>query len=163
MKTKTKLSLISSIFALSLSAISSVLAADAMRPYLPTDQAMKAVQACMNKAQAEKWQMSIVVLDRGENVLASARMDQALPASYKGATLKAQTSLSWGMATDDVNNVMTKMPVFKQFPGILGIAGGLPIQTKDQKNLIGSIGVAGSSPDNDKACAQAAIDSLSKG
>ena len=125
----------------------------AERAYLSHDQAMRGVQKCMKMAQKNKWNMSIVVIDRGEDVVASVRMDGALPASYKGAGLKANTSLSWGMPTGKVNEIMEKVPFFKQFPGILGIPGGAPLFSGD--TLIGGVGVAGSSPDNDAKCAAA--------
>ena len=67
-----------------------------MRPYLPHGNAMKGIQACVEMAQKNGWSMSIVVVDRGEDVVSSLRMDGALPGSYKGASLKAITALSWG-------------------------------------------------------------------
>ncbi|MGH0003261.1 GlcG/HbpS family heme-binding protein [Pseudovibrio ascidiaceicola] len=138
---------------------SAATAQDNTRPYLSLDAAGKGVSACVALAKENGWNMSIVILDRGEDVVASARMDEALPASYKGATLKANTSLSWGMPTEQVNEVLEKAPVFKQFPGILGIAGGLPIIVGESA-LVGAIGVAGSSMENDAACAKAAVEAM---
>ncbi|SDQ95553.1 heme-binding protein [Pseudovibrio sp. Tun.PSC04-5.I4] len=135
---------------------SAVSAQDFTRPYLSLDAAGKGMSACVALAKENGWNMSIVILDRGEDIVASARMDEALPASYLGATLKAETSLSWGMPTEKVNEVLEQAPVYKQFPGIVGIAGGMPIIV-GEKSLVGAIGVAGSSMDNDSACAKAAI------
>ena len=140
-------------------AASAATAQDYTRPYLSLEAAGKGVSACVALAKENGWNMSIIILDRGEDVVASARMDQALPASYKGATLKANTSLSWGMPTEQVNEVLQKAPVFKQFPGILGIAGGLPIIVGESA-LVGAIGVAGSSMENDAACAKAAVEAM---
>ncbi|WP_208991861.1 heme-binding protein [Pseudovibrio sp. Ad37] len=140
-------------------AASAATAQDHTRPYLSLDAAGKGVSVCVALAKDNGWNMSIVILDRGEDVVASARMDEALPASYKGATLKANTSLSWGMPTEQVNEVLEKAPVFKQFPGILGIAGGLPIIVGESA-LVGAIGVAGSSMENDATCAKAAVEAM---
>ncbi len=128
------------------------------RPYVSHAAALNGIGACVAMAQQNGWAMSIVVIDRGEDVVASARMDGALPASYKGATLKAQTALSWGMPTGEVNNVLDKFPVYKQFPGIMGIGGGAPVVSGD--TLIGSVGVAGHAMPNDVKCAQAAVDAM---
>ncbi len=129
------------------------------RPYLSLDATGKGMSACVALAKENGWNMSIVILDRGEDVVASARMDDALPASYKGATLKASTSLSWGMSTEQVNEILEKAPVFKQLPGTLAIAGGLPIIVGENA-LVGAIGVAGSSMENDAACAKAAVEAM---
>ena len=42
-----------------------------MRPYLPHGNAMKGIQACVEMAQKNGWSMSIVVVDRGEDVVSS--------------------------------------------------------------------------------------------
>ena len=128
------------------------------RPYLTHDQAMRAMSACLALAAKNGWNMSIVVIDRGEDVVASSRMDGALPASYKGAGLKANTALSWAQPTGEVNAILEQAPMFKQFPGILGIPGGAPLFAG--KTLIGGVGVAGSSPDNDAKCAAVAAEAI---
>ncbi len=128
------------------------------RAYLPHAAAQAGLAACLALAAENQWAMSIVIIDRGEDVVAALRMDDALPASYKGASLKANTALSWGLPTGEVNAIMEKVPFFKQFPGILGIPGGAPIMRYD--TLIGGVGVAGSSPDNDAACAAAAASAM---
>ena len=128
------------------------------RAYLSHKQALAGLNACITMAEKNKWNMSIVVIDRGEDIVTSARMDGALPASYKGASLKANTSLSWALPTGKVNEIMEKVPFFKQFPGILGIPGGEPIFSG--KTLVGGVGVAGSSPDNDAKCAKVAANAM---
>ena len=149
--------LLRTIIAISLSVFCLEAAAEKYtRAFLSHGKAMQGMQACVALAEREGWNMSVVIIDRGEDIVASARMDGALPASYKGALLKAETALSWGIPTGKVNEIMDKYPVFKQFPGILGIDGGMPIFSG--KTLVGGIGVAGSSMDKDALCAQAAID-----
>ena len=126
-----------------------------VRPYLPHDNAMKGILACVEMAQKNGWSMSIVVVDRGEDVVSSLRMDGALPGSYTGASLKAITALSWGTTTGKVNKIMDKYPVFKQFPGIMGIDGGAPVFS--DKVVIAGVGVAGNAMNNDAECAKAAV------
>jgi len=133
--------------------------AENSRPYLTAADAMTAIAACRQLAEEKNWNMSMVVIDRGMDIRASYRMDEALPASYKGATLKAETALSWSMPTGKVLEITQKMPVFNQFPGLLPIGGGLPIFSESGA-LIGGIGVAGGYIEHDEACAQAAVDAL---
>ncbi|PVZ68359.1 GlcG/HbpS family heme-binding protein [Pelagibaculum spongiae] len=135
--------------------------AEASRPYLTAEKAQAGIQACMTLAKEKGWNMSMVIVDRGMDVRASMRMDEALPASYTGATLKAETSLSWGMPTGKVYEITQKQPVFNQFPGLLPIGGGEPVFSKDKK-LIAAIGIAGGYIQHDEACAKAAVAAMSK-
>lgn len=125
------------------------------------EQAQKAIQACIDLAKTNKWNMSIAIVDRGSNIKASARMDGALSPSLIGATLKANTSLSWVSPTEKVAQYVKAEPNFKQFPGLLPIGGGVPLLSKEGK-LLGAVGVAGSMVKNDIACAQAAANAINK-
>ena len=124
------------------------------------EQANKAIQACVDLAKKNKWAMSIAVVDRGSNVKASSRMDGALSPSMTGATLKANTSLSWFAPTEKVAEYVKANPNFKQFPGLLPLGGGVPLFFDGK--LIGAVGVAGSMLQNDIACAQAAAKAIAK-
>lgn len=130
--------------------------AENTRPYLKMDQAMKGLQACQNLATDKGWNMAVVIVDRGQNTLASFRMDEALPAAYVGATLKAETALSWSMPTAKVAEITQKKPEFKQFPGLLPIGGGEPIFSESGK-IIGAVGVAGGYVEHDQQCAKAVV------
>ena len=50
------------------------------------------------------------------------------------------------------------MPGLALAPGVITIAGGLPIKVGEV--LVGAIGVSGSMPDNDETCAQAGLDAV---
>ena len=130
------------------------------RDFLTYEKAAKGVAACVELANKNKWAMSVVILDRSADILSSARMSNALQPSYVGANLKASSAVSWSMPTGDIEKFIADKPQFRAFPGLLTIDGGLPVFSKN-KQLIGGVGVAGSSPINDKACAQAAIKAMS--
>ncbi|MRI34497.1 heme-binding protein [Endozoicomonas sp. OPT23] len=149
------------ITALCGSLVLSVLAASAAqaeetRPYLTSANALKGIQACQTLAASKGWNMAMVIVDRGDDVVASFRMDEALPAAYTGATLKAGSSLSWGMPSGDIANITNKKPEFKAFPGLLTVGGGEPLFSKSGK-LMGAIGVAGGYVEHDQECAKAAV------
>ena len=130
--------------------------AQATRPYLTAADALTGVRACHSLAQQNGWNVAMVIVDRGQRVIASLRMDGALSAAYTGATLKAETALSWFSSTDKVAEIVAQKPEFKQLPGLLPIGGGEPIFSADNQ-LTGAIGVAGSAIENDRKCAQAVV------
>lgn len=138
-----------------------VMAQAETRDILTYEQAAAGVDACISMATENGWNVSIVVVDRGDNAVASARMTEALSASYTGATLKASSALAWGMPTQGIEGFIADKPEFRAFPGLLTIAGGVPA-TSEAGTVIGGIGVAGSSPDNDAACAAVAANALAK-
>lgn len=125
------------------------------------EEASTGIDACVTMATENGWNMSIVVVDRGDNVIASGRMTDALSASYVGAGLKASSALAWGMPTGDIEGFIADKPAFRAFPGLLTIAGGTPAKSKND-TLIGGIGIAGSSPDNDAASAAAAAAAIAQ-
>ncbi|MCL6269434.1 heme-binding protein [Sansalvadorimonas sp. 2012CJ34-2] len=141
--------------------VASSVSAEETRPYLPSATALKGVQACQTLATKNNWNMAIVIVDRGENVLASLRMDDALPGAYTGATLKATTALSWSTSTGNVLEFTKKNPQFNQFPGLLPIGGGEPIFSESGK-LIGAVGVAGGYVEHDEECAKAVVAKISE-
>lgn len=142
-------------------ALSAFTASAESRDILTYQDASMGVDACIAMATENGWNISIVVVDRGDNVVASARMTEALSASYVGAELKASSALAWGMPTGDIEGFIADKPEFRAFPGLLTIAGGSPAESANG-TLVGGIGVAGSSPDNDAACAAAAEAAISK-
>ncbi|WP_039019098.1 GlcG/HbpS family heme-binding protein [Halocynthiibacter namhaensis] len=129
------------------------------REILTYDAVAKGVSACVNLAAENSWNMSITVVDRGDNPVATTRMTEALPFTYTASGLKVSSSLAWGMPTADIETYIADKPEFRALPGLLTVGGGLPI-TSENGTLIGAIGVVGSSVENDAACAQAAIDAM---
>ena len=129
------------------------------RDIITYESAASAVQACADMAREKGWNLSIVVVDRGDHVIASARMTDALSASCTGANLKASSALAWNMPTRDIETFISDKPEFRAFPGLLTIAGGVPVKSSSG-SPVGAIGVAGSSPDNDAACAEKAASSI---
>ena len=147
------------VSALTAAVISSAANAESVRPYLQSDQALRGIQACQSLAKEKSWNIAVVIVDRGLDVVASFRMDEALPSAYTGATLKAETALSWSTSTDKVAEITTAKPEFKQFPGLLPIGGGEPIFSKNG-TLIGAVGVAGGYVEHDQECAKAVVSAI---
>lgn len=120
--------------------------------------AQEAIKACL----AKNYQVSVTVVDRAGVVKAVQRTDNAGPHTVKASEMKAFTALSMKNASGKVmeaaqNNAGAQN--LKDIPGLLLLAGGLPV--KDGNDVIGAIGIGGAPGGNlDEACAQAALDNV---
>ena len=131
------------------------------RPILTAAAAMKMIQGCLARAEAEGWLMHIAVLDSHANLKAYHRMDDAQLLSQDVAMAKARSSAvsprstkAWG-ETAFPNGGGPTAAAF--LPGIIYFEGGLPIMTAGGYH-VGGIGVSGDTGANDALCAQAGLD-----
>ena len=129
------------------------------------NQAKKALQAAEKKAESTGIAISTVIVDDHGSIIATSRMDGALPISPRIAQAKAWTSAALAVPSEGLAQFAKEgMPYFginTLFGGELTpMAGGMPIL--QGKNLIGAVGVGGS-PDisQDVECAKAASSQLS--
>lgn len=130
------------------------------------ERAKQALEASEKKARDLGIAISTVIVDSHGSIIASSRMDNAIPISPKFAYAKAFTAANIGFKTSDIapNSVEGK-PYFglnTLFGGELTvIAGGVPIT--ENKTLVGGVGVGGSyNVSQDEECAQTATKLLSK-
>ncbi len=128
---------------------------------LTLEAGQAALQAALAKAREIGSPSSVAVLDSGRELLAFARMDGALLASAEISQAKAYTARSLNCATKDVD-VATQPggPLFglqtshlAAGRSLVTFGGGTPI-TLDGA-IVGAIGVAGGSPDQDHEIAAA--------
>ena len=128
---------------------------------LTLEAGQAALQAALAKAREIGSPSSVAVLDGGRELLAFARMDEALLASAEISRAKAYTARSLNCATKDVD-VATQPggPLFglqtshlAAGRALVTFGGGVPI-TLDGA-IVGAIGVAGGSPDQDHEVAEA--------
>ena len=123
-------------------------------------QSQAAIAAGMKKAAEIGSPSSIAIVDSGRNLIAFQRMDGALLASVEISQGKAYTARSLNMKTGDVTPYVQPggpfygMETSHRHPMVV-FAGGLPVERGGQ--VIGAVGVAGGSLDNDVAVAQAAL------
>ena len=120
--------------------------------------AQEAIKACL----AKNYQVSVTVVDRAGVVKAVQRTDNAGPHTVKASEMKAFTALSMKNASGKVMEAAQSnagAQNLKDIPGLLLLAGGLPV--KDGNDVIGAIGIGGAPGGNlDEACAQAALDTV---
>lgn len=121
--------------------------------------AKKAIEAGLAKAEALGSPSSIAVVDGGRNLVAFARMDGALLASIEISQAKAYTARSLNMKTGDVTQYVQPGGPFygmetSHRQALVVFGGGQPVEVGGQ--VIGAIGVAGGTVENDEAVAAAA-------
>ena len=127
------------------------------------EQAQKAVEAAGQKATEIGTLMNIAVVDSGANLTAFVRMDGAWLGSADIAQKKARTARYFDMPTGEIGKLSQPGgPLFNiehSNNGLITFPGGIPIKNANG-DVIGAIGVSGSSVENDNTVAQAGVDAL---
>ena len=127
-------------------------------------QAQAAVAAATEKAEDLNLKMNIAVVDAGANLVAFARMDDAWLGSLDISIKKAKTARFFDMNTGEIGKLSQPGgPLYNiehSNGGLITFPGGIPIKNGDG-DIIGAIGVSGSTVDNDHTVAQAGVDGFS--
>jgi uncharacterized protein GlcG (DUF336 family) len=121
-------------------------------------QAHKVLEAAIKKAEEINTKMDIAIVDSGANLKAFIRMDGAWLGSVDIAIKKAKTARFFDMPTGEIGKLSQPGEALYNIEhsngGLISFPGGLPI-TDAGGNIIGAIGVSGSSVENDHAVADA--------
>ena len=121
-------------------------------------QAWAALEAAMKKAQELKTKMDIAIVDAGANLKGIIRMDEAWIGSIDIAHKKARTARFFNMNTGELGKLSQPGgPLFAiehSNEGLITFPGGVPIKNA-QGEIIGAIGVSGSTVEHDHAVAEA--------
>jgi uncharacterized protein GlcG (DUF336 family) len=122
------------------------------------EQAEKAVAAAKVKAVALGTKMNISIVDAGANIVAFARMDGAWLGSADISLKKAKTARFFDMNTGVIGTLSqpggSLYNIEHSNGGLITFPGGVPIKNANG-DVIGAIGVSGSSVENDHAVAEA--------
>ena len=122
------------------------------------EQAHAVIVAAQAKAIETKTKMDITVLDAGGNLKAFARMDGAWLGSIDISMKKAKTARYFDMPTGEIGKLSQPGgPLFNievSNGGLISFPGGLPLKNAEGQ-VIGAIGVSGSTVENDHAVAAA--------
>ncbi len=122
------------------------------------EQAEKAIIAAKQKSVAIDTKMNIAVVDAGANLVAFSRMDGAWLGSLDISIKKAKTARYFDMNTGVIGELSQPgQPLFNiehSNDGLITFPGGVPIKNATGE-IIGAIGVSGSSVENDHTVAEA--------
>ena len=121
-------------------------------------QAEKAIAAAKTKAAAIGTKMNIAVVDAGANLVAFGRMDDAWLGSLDISIKKAKTARFFDMNTGVIGELSqpggSLYNIEHSNNGLITFPGGIPMKN-EAGEIIGAIGVSGSSVENDHAVAEA--------
>ena len=125
-------------------------------------QAHEILQAAVKKAQEIGTTMDIAIVDSGANLKAFLRMDNAWLGSIDIAIKKAKTARFFDMPTGEIGKLSqpggSLYNIEHSNDGLISFPGGLPLVMSGE--VIGAIGVSGSTVENDHAVAEAGANIL---
>ncbi|MBC7508786.1 MAG: heme-binding protein [Ferruginibacter sp.] len=121
-------------------------------------EAEQIITAAKQKAVALNTKMNITVVDAGANMVAFVRMDGAWLGSADISLKKAKTARFFDMNTGIIGSLSqpggSLYNIEHSNGGLITFPGGVPIKNKTGE-IIGAIGVSGSTVENDHAVAEA--------
>ena len=127
------------------------------------EQAEKVIAAAKKKAVDIDTKMNICVVDGGANQVAFARMDGAWLGSADIALKKAKTARFFDMPTGEIGKLSqpgeSLYNIEHSNGGLISFPGGVLLKNK-KGDIIGAVGVSGSSVENDHTVASAGADAL---
>ena len=133
-------------------------------PNINIQQARAAVDAAREKSKGLGVKMNIAIVDSGANLKAFARMDDAWLGSIDIAIRKARTARLFDMNTGDIGRLSQPgkdlYNIEHSNGGLITFPGGIPIKTGSGE-VIGAIGVSGSTVENDHIVAAAGAAAIS--
>jgi uncharacterized protein GlcG (DUF336 family) len=128
------------------------------------DQAQNVVAAALKKAEEISTLMNVTVIDAGGNLKAFARMDGAWLGSIDISAKKARTARFFDMDSGAIGNLSQPSgPLYNievSNGGLITFPGGVPLKNASGE-IIGAIGVSGSTVENDHTVAVAGASALS--
>ena len=126
-------------------------------------QAEKIISAAKEKATELHTKMNIAVVDAGANLVAFQRMDGAWLGSVDIAVKKAKTARYFDMNSGEIGNLSQPGgPLYNiehSNDGLITFPGGIPIKN-GAGDILGAVGVSGSTVDNDHAVAEAGANAI---
>ena len=127
------------------------------------EQAQAVVAAAQAKSREMGVRMDIAVVDAGANLKAFARMDGAWIGSIDIAIKKAKTARFFDMPTGEIGKLSqpggSLYNIEHSNGGLITFPGGIPLKNGEGE-VIGGIGVSGSTVENDHTVAEAGAEAL---
>lgn len=130
------------------------------KPVLSLADVKVILAAAEAHAKANKWAVTISVVDDGGHLLGLSRLDDAAPISAQISPAKARTAALGRRASKGYEDVINQgRTAFLSAPGLEGmLEGGVPVVVDGQ--VIAAVGVSGVKSNEDVEIAQAGIAAL---
>merc|ERR1711997_1287388 len=126
---------------------------------ISSEAALKLLKAAEAKSRELGVKMNIAVVDSGANLVGFLRMDGAWLGSVDIAIKKAKTATFFQMNTETIGSLSQPggdlYNIEHSNNGLITFPGGLPLRS-GRGELLGGIGVSGSTVENDKIVAEEA-------
>lgn len=126
-------------------------------------QAQTAIEAAQKKSEDLGVKMNIAVVDSGANLIAFVRMENAWLGSIDIAIKKAKTARFFDMETGEVGKLSqpgeSLFNIEHSNNGLITFPGGVPVKNENG-DIIGAVGVSGSSVENDHEVASYAVNAI---
>src|SRR5437667_887251 len=136
-----------------------------MADNLTLEASEKIIAAAKKEAAQLNTRMDIAVVDAGGNLKAFARMDGAWLGSIDISIRKARTARWFDMNTGEIGKLSQPGgPLYgieHSNDGLITFPGGVPLKNS-KGEIVGAIGVSGSTVENDHAVALAGADAPGK-
>lgn len=130
---------------------------------ITADQAQAVLEAARAKAADMGIRQNIAVVDAGARLKAFLRMDGAWLGSIDIALTKAKTARFFDMPTGDLGEMSqpgkSLYSIEHSNGGLISFPGGIPLKNADGE-VIGAVGVSGSTVDDDHTVAEAGVAAL---
>ena len=120
--------------------------------------AQTVLQAARHSAQQRNAPSAIAVVDPAGDLLAFQRMDGVRPASADLAIQKARTAARLQRPTAEIENNINRGRTAFVTANIMALRGGMPVRVNGE--VVGAVGVAGSSSESDTDIAGTAAAAL---
>ena len=127
------------------------------QPNLSLAMAKTIAEAALGACQAKGYHTAVAVVDRAGQVMVILRDEQSSAQNAEMARRKAYTARMFRTTTSEFQK-RTADPAYaaqRDLPDILALGGGAPIQAGNE--TVGAVGSAGSTQEQDDACAKAGI------
>ncbi len=126
--------------------------------FLTLEQAQAAVNAALGRSKELGTKMNIAIVDAGANLTAFAREDGAWLGSIDIAVKKARTARFFDMPTGEIGKLSqpggSLYNIEHSNTGLITFPGGIPLKNAAGE-VLGAIGVSGSTVENDHTVADA--------
>jgi len=128
-----------------------------------SEQARKIIDACLQKSEELNVKMNIAVVDSGTNLVAFNKMDGAWLGSIDIAQKKAKTARFFNMNSGEIGKLSqpggSLYNIEHSNGGLITFPGGVLLKNAEGE-IIGAVGVSGSTVENDHTVAEAGANAI---